>query len=63
MEDLLDSTTPGFALMAGVENQPLARLRIFGEARYTMLSDVHYPELKIGAALMWPARAATQGGQ
>jgi hypothetical protein len=63
VEDLLDSTTPGFALMAGIENQPHPRIRFFGEARYTMLSDVHYPELKIGAALMWPARATAQGGQ
>ena len=63
VEDLLDSTNPGFALMAGVESQPHPRIRFFGEARYTMLSDIHYPELKIGGALMWPARAVTQGGQ
>jgi hypothetical protein len=63
VEDLLDSTTPGFALMAGLEQQPLARLRIFAEARYTMLSDLRYPELKIGGALMFPAHDATQGGR
>ncbi len=63
IEDLLDSTTPGFALLAGLEHQPHARLRVFGEARYTMLSDVRYPELKIGGALMFPANAVTQGGQ
>jgi hypothetical protein len=63
VEDLLDNTSPGFSLMAGIENQPHPRIRFFGEARYTMMSDVHYPELRIGAALMWPARAATQGGQ
>jgi opacity protein-like surface antigen len=63
IEDLLDSTTAGFALMAGLENQPVPRLRIFGEARYTMLSDVRYPELKIGGAFLFPAHAATQGAQ
>ncbi len=63
IEDLLDSTTPGFSLMAGLEQQPLARLRIFGEARYTMLSDLRYPELKIGGVLMFPVHEATQGGR
>jgi hypothetical protein len=66
VEDLLDSTSPGFTLLFGVENQLIPRLRIFGEARYTMVSDVHYPELKIGGALMWPTHAATdatQGGR
>jgi hypothetical protein len=63
VEDLLDSTTAGFALMAGLEHQPVSRLRIFGEARYNMLSDLRFPELRIGGALMFPAHAATQGEQ
>jgi opacity protein-like surface antigen len=65
IEDLLDTTTPGFAIMGGLENQPITRLRIFAEARYTTLSDVHYPELRVGGALMWPgtSQTATQGGR
>jgi hypothetical protein len=56
IEDLLDSTTAGLAFMTGFEVQPLARLRIYGEARYTLVSDVRYPGLRIGAALMLPPR-------
>lgn len=65
IEDLLDTTTPGFAIMVGLENQPITRLRIFAEARYTTLSDIHYPELRVGGALMWPrtSQTATQGGR
>lgn len=40
VEDLLDSTTAGIAVMAGAEFQPMARLRVYGEARYTLVSDV-----------------------
>jgi hypothetical protein len=36
--------------MAGFELQPLPRLRIYGEARYTLVSDVRYPGLRVGAA-------------
>lgn len=54
VEDLLDSTTAGAGVMAGVEYQLMSRLRIYGEARYTLLSDVHYPSLRAGAALMLP---------
>jgi hypothetical protein len=56
IEDLLDSTTAGLAVMAGFEVQPLARVRVYGEARYTLVSNVRYPGLRIGAALMLPPR-------
>jgi hypothetical protein len=64
VESLLDSTAAGIALMAGAEFQPLPRLRLYGEARYTVVSDVRYPALRIGAALMLPPRATagTPGG-
>lgn len=58
VEDLLDSTAAGFALMGGVEGQVLPRLRLYGEARYTIVSDVRYPGLRIGGALMLPPRGA-----
>lgn len=62
VEDLLDSTTAGGALLAGFEYQLVSRLRIYGEARYTLLSDVRYPGLRLGAALMLPPaqRTATE---
>jgi opacity protein-like surface antigen len=58
IEDLLDSTTAGMALMAGAEIQPMPRLRVYGEARYTIVSDVRYPGIRIGAALMLPPAQA-----
>jgi hypothetical protein len=59
VEDLLDSTTAGFALMAGIEFEPLQTLRVYGEARYTVLSDVRYPGLRVGGALMLRSRNRT----
>lgn len=65
IEDLLDSTTAGVAVMAGFEVQPIARLRVYGEARYTLVSDVRYPGIRVGASLMLPPRDSglPQGGQ
>lgn len=57
VEDLLDSTTAGVAIMGGAEAQIASRLRVYGEARYTVASDIRYPGLRIGAALMLPTRA------
>lgn len=54
IEDLLDSTNAGGAIMAGAEYQLLPRLRVYGEARYTLLNDVRYPGLRAGFALMLP---------
>ena len=54
VEDLLDSTTAGLSMMAGAEFQPIPRLRVYGEARYTLVSDVRYPGVRLGAALMLP---------
>lgn len=59
VEDLLDSTTAGAALIGGVEYQVIDRLRLYGEARYTLVSDVRYPGIRIGAALMLPPRTVT----
>lgn len=59
VEDLLDSTTAGVAVMAGAEFQPITQMRVYGEARYTVASDVKYPAVRIGAALMLPQRTGT----
>jgi hypothetical protein len=34
------------------------QLRVYGELRYTLASDVRYPGVRVGAALMLPPRAA-----
>ena len=63
IEDLLDSTTAGFALLGGAEYELAPRLRVYGELRYTLLSDVRYPGVRLGAALMLPgARSGEQTG-
>lgn len=54
IEDLLDSTSAGIALMGGAEYEIASRLRVYGELRYTLLSDVRYPGIRLGAALMLP---------
>lgn len=58
VEDLLDSTAAGVALMAGLEFQVTPRLRIYGEARYTLVTDIRYPGVRMGGSLMLPPRAA-----
>lgn len=58
VEDLLDTVTPGLAVMAGLEFEPTAVLRLYGEARYTLQSEVKYPGLRFGAALMVPANTS-----
>lgn len=66
VEDLLDSTTAGVAVMAGAEFQPISSIRLYGEARYTLVSDVRYPGIRLGAALMLPQRTVTstsEGGR
>lgn len=56
VEDLLDSTTPSFSLSAGAEYQLVERLRIYAEARYTLMSDLRYPGVRAGMAIMLPSR-------
>ena len=62
IEDLLDTTTAGGAVMAGAELQPIPRLRFYGEVRYSIASDVRYPGFRFGAALMLPPRSPAGTG-
>jgi hypothetical protein len=63
VEGLLDSMSAGIAFMAGAEIQPVPVLRIYGEARYTVASDVRYPGVRVGAALMLPPRRQAGSGR
>jgi opacity protein-like surface antigen len=60
VEDLLDSTSGAVAAMIGLEFQPIEYLRLYGEGRYTLMSDVRYPGFRVGAAFMLPQPAAAQ---
>ncbi len=57
VEDALDALSAGLTGLAGIEVEPLRQLRIFGEVRYTVLSDLRYPGLRFGASFMLPGAA------
>ncbi len=61
VEDLLDSISPAVSFSAGAEYQLAERLRVYGEGRYTLLSDIHYPGVRAGIAIMLPSRPADAG--
>jgi len=66
IEDLLDSNAAGVNVMAGFEFRPIQRMRIYGEGRYSIGSDIRYPAVRIGASLMLPPRTPAttpQGGR
>lgn len=58
VEDLLDSITASAEVVAGLEVEPVQRFRLYAEARYTVMSDLQYPGLRVGGAIVFPARAA-----
>ena len=47
--------TAGAAALAGVEFAPHPWVRIYSELRYSLLSDVRYPGIRIGAAMAVPS--------
>jgi len=52
VEDLLDSVRAGFNLHAGLEYPLLERLHLLGSARYEVLGDLQYFELRLGTRFM-----------
>jgi hypothetical protein len=58
VEDLLDSVNPGFNLHAGLEYPLADQFRLYGVARYEILEDLRYPELRIGGQFMLTGPAA-----
>jgi opacity protein-like surface antigen len=62
VEDLLDAITAGFAAIAGLEFEPIDRLRIYGEGRFTAMNSIQYPSVKAGLQLMFsPGIGLTSG--
>lgn len=55
VEDLLDSITAGVNALAGLEFQPVPRLRVYAEGRYTALNSIQYLSAKGGLQLMFNA--------
>jgi hypothetical protein len=52
VEDLLDSVTAGLNAHAGLELPLSDRFRLYGVARYELLEDLRYAELRIGGQVM-----------
>ncbi len=53
VEDLLDSITAGLNALAGLEFQPVPRLRVYAEGRYTALNSIQYLQARGGLQLMF----------
>ena len=52
VEDLLDSVKPGFNVHGGLEYPLSDGFRLYGVARYEMLEDLRYFELRVGGQIM-----------
>ena len=52
VEDLLDTVSPGFNLHAGLEYPFSDLFRFYGEARFEILEDLRYLELRAGGQIM-----------
>jgi hypothetical protein len=53
VEDLLDTVAPGFTLLLG-SYVPLGKIRLFGETRAVLTSDVQYADFSLGATWALP---------
>ena len=52
VEDLLDSVKAGLNFHAGLEYPMLDFVRVYGLARYEIMGDLRYPELRLGGQIM-----------
>ncbi|MEN8373858.1 MAG: outer membrane beta-barrel protein [Gemmatimonadota bacterium] len=62
VEDLLDSFAAGVSPVAGVEYMLQERLRVYGEARWNLLSDLNFGGFAVGAQFMFRGRDPTVVG-
>ena len=56
VEDLFDSVMPGLTALGGLEYSIVDRFRIYGEANFTVVSDILSPGVRVGGAVMLPTR-------
>lgn len=54
IEDLFDSVMPGVSAIGGLEYAVVDRVRLYGEAHFTVVSDILSPGVRAGAAIMLP---------
>ncbi len=53
VEDLLDSITASLAPIAGAEFEPVPRLRVYGEGRFTIMNAIQYVSARVGLQYMF----------
>lgn len=58
VEDLLDSVRPGFNVHGGLEYPVFDAFRLYGEARYELMEDLRYLEVRFGGQIMLTGPAA-----
>lgn len=61
VEDLLDSVKAGLNFHAGLEYPMFDFIRLYGLARYEILGDLRYPELRLGGQIMVGPSAPGEG--
>ena len=61
VEDLLDSVKAGLNFHAGLEYPMFDFFRLYGVARYEILGDLRYPELRLGGQIMVGPSAPGEG--
>lgn len=52
VEDLLDTAKPGFNLHGGLEYPMFDGFRLYGAARYELMEDLRYFEIRLGGQIM-----------
>lgn len=62
VEDLLDSISAGASVLGGLEAEPLDRLRVYVEGRYTAMNSIQYISARAGLQFMFFPDGATQVG-
>lgn len=53
IEDLLDALSAGFNAHLGIEVPTSDRVRFYGQAKYELMSDLRYFEIRIGGQIMF----------
>ena len=61
VEDLFDSVDPGFNLHVGTEYPVTETLRVYGSARYEVMPDLHYAQIRGGLQFMFGPNAPGEG--
>jgi hypothetical protein len=62
VEDLLDSIAVSLAPIAGFEFEPMNRVRVYGEGRYTIMNAIQYVSARAGLQFMFQQGTGVQVG-